>query len=42
VHAGEDAPSELLTSEQARIQIEQQNAELREEVDAAQAAAPER
>ncbi len=39
VHAGEDAPSELLTSEQARIQIEQQNAELREEVDAAQAAA---
>src|SRR5713226_4217043 len=39
VRAGEDAPSELLTSEQARIQIEQQNAELREEVDAAQAAA---
>ena len=39
VHAGEDAPSELLTTEQARIQIEQQDAELREEVDAAQAAA---
>jgi cobalt-zinc-cadmium efflux system outer membrane protein len=39
VHAGEDAPSELLTSEQAHIQIEQQNAGLREEVDAAQAAA---
>jgi outer membrane protein TolC len=39
VHAGEDAPSELLTSEQARIQIEQQNAELREEVEAAEAAA---
>ncbi len=39
VHAGEDAPSELLTSEQARIQIQRQDAELREEVDAAQAAA---
>ena len=39
VHAGEDAPSELLTSEQARIQVEQQDAELREEVNAAQAAA---
>jgi outer membrane protein, heavy metal efflux system len=39
VHAGEDAPSELLTGEQARIQIEQQDAELREQVDAAQAAA---
>jgi outer membrane protein, heavy metal efflux system len=39
VRAGEDAPSELLTSEQARIQIERQDAELREQVDAAQAAA---
>ena len=39
VHAGEDAPSELLTGEQARIQIEQQTAELREEVESAQAAA---
>jgi cobalt-zinc-cadmium efflux system outer membrane protein len=39
VNAGEDPPSELLTGEQARIQIEQQDAELREEVDAAQAAA---
>jgi CRISPR system Cascade subunit CasA len=39
VQAGEDAPSELVTSQQARIQIEQQEAELREMVDAAQAAA---
>ena len=39
VQAGEDPPSELLTSQQARIQIEQQEAELREAVDAAQAAA---
>jgi outer membrane protein, heavy metal efflux system len=39
VRAGEDAPSELLTTEQARIQIQQQDAELREEMDAAQAAA---
>ncbi len=39
VHAGEDAPSELLTSERARIQMEQQEAELREQVGAAQAAA---
>jgi outer membrane protein, heavy metal efflux system len=38
VAAGEDAPSELLTSEQARIQVEQQEAELREVVDAAQVA----
>jgi cobalt-zinc-cadmium efflux system outer membrane protein len=38
VNAGEDAPSELLTGEQARIQIEQQDAESREEVDVAQAA----
>jgi cobalt-zinc-cadmium efflux system outer membrane protein len=39
VKAGEDAPSELLTSQQARIQIEQQEAELREAVDTAQVAA---
>jgi outer membrane protein, heavy metal efflux system len=39
VQAGEDAPIELLTSQQARIQIDRQEAELREEVDAAQAAA---
>jgi len=39
VQAGEDPPSELLTSRQARIQIEQQEAELREAVDSAQAAA---
>jgi len=39
VEAGEDGPSELLTSQQARIQIEQQAAELRAFVDAAQAAA---
>jgi outer membrane protein TolC len=39
VQAGEDAPNELLTSEQARIQIERQQAELREGVEAAQAAA---
>jgi cobalt-zinc-cadmium efflux system outer membrane protein len=39
VAAGEDPPIELLTSRQARIQIERQDAELREEVDAAQAAA---
>jgi len=39
VEAGEDAPGELLISRQARIQIEQQQAELREAVDAAQAAA---
>jgi outer membrane protein TolC len=39
VNAGEDAPSELLVSEQARIQIEQQEAQLRQAVDAAQAAA---
>jgi cobalt-zinc-cadmium efflux system outer membrane protein len=38
VTAGEDAPSELLVSEQARIQIEQQQARLRQAVDAAQAA----
>ncbi|MEP6883358.1 MAG: TolC family protein [Gammaproteobacteria bacterium] len=39
IKGGEDAPSELLISEQARIQIEQQSAELRKAVDAAQAAA---
>ncbi len=39
VRAGEDAPSELVTSRQARIQIEQQEAELRAGVDAAQVAA---
>ncbi|MEP6548174.1 MAG: TolC family protein [Gammaproteobacteria bacterium] len=39
VAAGEDAPTELLISEQARIQVEQQTAELREAVDAAQVAA---
>jgi cobalt-zinc-cadmium efflux system outer membrane protein len=39
VQAGEDAPTELLITQQARIQIEQQEAELREGVDAAQAAA---
>jgi cobalt-zinc-cadmium efflux system outer membrane protein len=39
VAAGEDSPSELVSGEQARIQIEQQEAELREGVGAAQAAA---
>jgi cobalt-zinc-cadmium efflux system outer membrane protein len=39
VQAGEDAPIELLTSQQARIQIERQEAELREAVEAAQTAA---
>jgi outer membrane protein, heavy metal efflux system len=39
VNAGEDAPSELLVSEQARIEIEQQEAQLRQAVGAAQAAA---
>jgi CRISPR system Cascade subunit CasA len=39
VAAGEDSPSELVSSQQARFQIEQQEAELREGVDAAQAAA---
>jgi outer membrane protein, heavy metal efflux system len=39
VKAGEDAPNELLIREQARIQVEQQQAELRAAVDAAQAAA---
>ncbi len=39
VEAGEDGPGELLTSQQTRIQIEQQAAELREFVDAAQVAA---
>jgi len=39
VAAGEDPPSELLTSQQARIQIERQEMQLRETVVAAQAAA---
>src|ERR1700722_8910186 len=39
VQAGEDAPSELLASQQARIQIERQEGELREAVLADQAAA---
>jgi outer membrane protein, heavy metal efflux system len=39
VAAGEDSPSELVSSQQARIQIERQVAELRAGVDAAQAAA---
>jgi outer membrane protein, heavy metal efflux system len=39
VSAGEDPPSELLVTEQARIQIEQQEAQLRQSVAAAQAAA---
>jgi outer membrane protein TolC len=39
VKAGEDAPGELLTSQQARIRIEQQEAEMREVVDAGQVAA---
>ncbi len=39
VTAGEDAPSELLISEHARIQVEQQMAELRAAGDAAQVAA---
>ena len=39
VAAGEDSPSELVSSQQARIQIERQVAELRQGVDAAQAAA---
>jgi outer membrane protein TolC len=39
VKAGEDAPSELLIHEQARIQVEQQLAQVRAAADAAQAAA---
>jgi cobalt-zinc-cadmium efflux system outer membrane protein len=39
VNAGEDAPSDLLPAEQARIQIEQEQADLRVEVDATQSAA---
>ncbi len=39
VKAGEDTPVELLTCQQGRIQIEQQEAEAREAIDAAQAAA---
>jgi CRISPR system Cascade subunit CasA len=37
VAAGEDSPSELVSSQQARIQIERQAAELREGVNSAQA-----
>jgi len=39
IEAGEAAPSELLIAQQARIQIEREQADLREAVDAAQAAA---
>jgi CRISPR system Cascade subunit CasA len=39
VDAGEDAPIEVLTVEQARIQVEQETAQLRAAVDAAQVAA---
>jgi cobalt-zinc-cadmium efflux system outer membrane protein len=39
VEAGEDAPIELLAHQQARIQVEQQEAEVREGIDAAQVAA---
>lgn len=39
VAAGEDAPAELISAEQARIQIEQARAELRQRIDAAQSAA---
>jgi len=39
VDAGEDAPSELLPAEQARIEVEQEVADLHVGVDAAQAAA---
>ncbi len=39
VAAGEDSPSEFVSSQQARIQIERQGAELRQGVAAAQAAA---
>ncbi len=39
VKVGEDAPSALVTAQHARIQIEQQEAELREAVNSAQAAA---
>jgi len=39
VAAGEDSPTEIVSAQQARIQIEQQEAELRESVNAAQAAA---
>src|SRR5580704_7469108 len=39
VAAGEDAPAELVTAEQARIQIEQSQGELRQRIDAAQSTA---
>lgn len=38
VQAGEDSPAEILTAEQARIEIEQQQAQLRAGADAAQVA----
>jgi outer membrane protein, heavy metal efflux system len=39
IAAGEDSPGELIVAQQARIQTEQQEAALRQSVDAAQAAA---
>lgn len=39
VAAGEDAPAELLSAEQARVQIEREQAGLRERINAAQSAA---
>ena len=39
VHAGEDSPSETVTAEQARIDVEQQQAQLQAVVNVAQAAA---
>jgi outer membrane protein, heavy metal efflux system len=39
VGAGEDSPTEVVTAEQARIQIDRQEAEVREAIEAAQAAA---
>jgi outer membrane protein TolC len=39
VTAGEDAPAELVSAEQSRIQIEQSQAELRQRIDAAQSTA---
>jgi outer membrane protein TolC len=39
VNAGEDPPSEFVTAEQARIEIEQQRSQIRAEVEVAEAAA---
>jgi cobalt-zinc-cadmium efflux system outer membrane protein len=39
IDAGEDAPSEILPMEQARLQIEQEEADLRVQIDGAQATA---